>query len=367
MKNLTLAGTALILSTTSAFALGLDRSGQPIGVIFEDGRYAEFSMGFVQPSLDGTDVATVETGNVSEDYSQFGFAYKMDINPQMSFALIFDEPYGVDLAYPAAADGGSPVLGGTAARLDSQAITALLRYKVNENFSVHGGLRSQAIDAEITLDGAAYGALAGYNVVLESSRALGYSLGAAYERPDIALRVALTYHSEMEHSFGTTEFGAPSPDTTVTTPQAVNLDFQTGIAADTLLFGNIRWAEYSKVIVSPAVFAGATGGGSLTDIDDGVSYNIGVGRRITDDLSASISVGYEAASEDDLVSPLSPSNGNYSIALGGQYQVNENVTISGGIRYVMLGDAMPETADTARADFTDNSALGIGFKVGYTF
>lgn len=369
MNKFTAAGAALLLTTTSVSALGLDRSGQNIGVIFEEGSYAELTFGSVTPSLSGADLAAFggsSIGNVANDYTQLGLGYKRDINQQLSFAVIFDEPFGVDIAYPTTADGGGVMLAGTLAKLESRAITGMLRYKIDENFSVHGGLRAETINGDITLAGAAYGPLNGYSVSLAENTAYGYSIGGAYERPEIALRVALTYHSSIEHDFDTTENGAPSLATTVETPQAINLDFQTGVAADTLVFGTIRWAEYSSVIVSPAGFAAATGGGSLTDIDDGVSYNIGIGRRFSDQLSGSISVGYEAEGED-LVSPLSPSNGNYSIALGAEYKVTDNVAVSGGVRYIKVGDASPQTAQTARAEFTDNDAVGVGIKIGYSF
>jgi len=153
----------------------------------------------------------------------------------------------------------------------------------------------------------------------------------------------------------------------VTTPQAVNLDFQTGIAADTLLFGSIRWAEYSVVKVSPDFFDGQTNGASLTNIEDGFGYTLGVGRRFSDAWSGSFSVGYEPEGED-LVSPLAPTNGNYSVGLGAQYTM-DNVILSGGVRYIGLGDASAATGTPlgARAAFTDNSAVAVGFKVAYTY
>jgi len=361
MKNVLTAGAALLLTTTSGFALGLDRSGQSIGIIFEEGSYAELSFGYVMPSVDGNDLApfgTSATGNIAENYGVLGLGYKRDINDQFSFAIIIDEPYGADVSYEV---GDSVALGGTEATLDSTAVTALLRYKLDENISFHGGLRAQSTEAEITLAGLAYGPANGYNVELDRHTGFGYTLGAAYEVPEIALRVALTYISEIEHEFGTTDTFASTADTKVTTPQAVNLDFQTGIAADTLLFGSVRWAEYSKVIVKPENFPS-----SITNIDDGFAYNVGVGRRINDQFSASVSVGYEPEGDSNLVSPLSSTDGNYSLAIGGKYTI-DNVSISGGIRYIVLGDAFAQTSDTPRAEFKDNDAVAIGFKVGYNF
>lgn len=382
MDKVLAAGGVLLLGTTSALALGLDRSGQDISAIFESGNYAQLSFGRVTADVSGTDNATGATyGDVANDYIQFGAAVKVDLNDQWSFALILDQPFGADVTYPSGAT--LPLLGATAARLDSQAMTAIARYRINDNFSIHAGVRRETLDAEITLGGLAYGGLNGYNVVLGDSSATGYVAGVAYERPEIALRVALTYNSAMTHDFPSTETlgGVPIAalpaavtggldgvgTTRVETPEAWNLNFQTGIAADTLLFGQIRHAKYSATLVSPEFFSLATGGGSLTDIDDGTSYSVGIGRRFTDAFSASVAVGYEAKG-DRLVSPLAPTNGQYSVQLGGQYTI-DNVILSAGVRYVWLGDAEPETGtpDVARADFTDNTALAIGGSIGFRF
>jgi long-subunit fatty acid transport protein len=227
------------------------------------------------------------------------------------------------------------------------------------------------MNGEVTLTGRAYGDLNGYNVQLDNGEGTGWLAGVAYERPDIALRVALTYNSEIENSFDTTEtspLGGGESTTTVSAPEAWNLDFQTGVAQDTLVFGTIRHAAYSQTILSPAVFAQATGGGSITDIKDGTSYSLGVARRFTDRFGGSIALSYEAADSDDLVSPLSPYTGLFGVTLGGRYSLDA-VEFSGGIRYTMVGDARPETdtPDTPRATFADNNVVSLGIAVAYRF
>ncbi len=37
------------------------------------------------------------------------------------------------------------------------------------------------------------------------------------------------------------------------TPQSVNIDFQTGIAANTLAFANIRWVHWDQFAVTPTL------------------------------------------------------------------------------------------------------------------
>ncbi|HEX9858749.1 MAG TPA: outer membrane protein transport protein, partial [Paracoccaceae bacterium] len=360
---------AFALTTGMASAGGIDRSGQGIGVLFEKGRYLELSFGQVNPSVSGNDVALFgggASGSVADGYSQVSLAYKMDINEKLSTAIILDQPFGADIEYAPT----SVALGGTTAVADLSAITGLLRYKINDGFSVHGGLRAQRASANVFLSGAAYGGVSGYNVALDDDIGYGYVLGVAYEKPEIALRVALTYNSAIEHNFDTVETLGDDvigvTPTTVELPQTVNLDFQTGVAANTLVFGQIRWADWSNFRLDPATFTALTGSG-LIDLEDTITYTLGVGRKFTDNWSGALSVSYEKK-DDPLVSPLAPTNGRLGLTLAAVY-TRDNMKITTGINYTKLGDAQPETGtpDVARADFSGNSVLGIGVKVGFTF
>ena len=369
------ATAALFLSTSMVHAIGLDRSNQDVTALFETGNVVELSFGMTQPSVSGTDIIGNGIDGVAQDFNQVSASVKMDINAQLSFALILDQPVGADIEY-----GGDPlttVYGGTFAQLDSRAVTALARYKLTENFSVHGGLRYQTLSARIGLSGQGYRALSGYEVQLDDSSATGFVAGVAYERPDIALRVALTYNQGMTHEFDTVEtvpaalqagFGLPPlvPGTTeVDTPDAVNLDFQTGIAEDTLLFGSIRWADYDVTRLTPTIFGTASPGSSLTNIDTNFAYSVGVGRRFSDTLSGSVSVGWEPET-DSLASPLDPTNGRTWVQVGGQYTMDA-ITVSAGVRYTMLGDAEPATGGVVGASFEDNDALSLGINIAYRF
>ena len=362
---------ALSLSAaSSALAGGIDRSGQDITILFEKGTTARLEFGSVTPDLQGKGRAPFTTGfaNVADDYIQAQIGFKSDFNDKLSYGLILDQPFGADVAY-----AGSPSttwFGGTSANASSSALTGLLRYKFSDRISVYGGLRLQEAQANVVLSGRAYGALTGYNVDLASDSSAGYVLGAAYEIPDIALRVALTYNSAIRHDFdtvekvGSTTVGVKS--TEVDTPQSVNLDFQTGVAANTLVFGGIRWADWSEFRLDPAFFVGATGGG-LVDLEDTTTYTLGVGRKFNDSWSGLFSLNYEKAG-DPLVSPLAPSTGQFGATLGAVYTM-EKMKVTFGVNYTRLGDATPETGtpDAARADFTDNEAVGFGLRLDYTF
>lgn len=353
MKYMT-AGAALLMTTTIATAGGLDRSGQSIGVIFEDGDYAELSFGSVSPSITGVAVAPLggtSSGSIAPDYTQFGLAYKTQLNDQLSLGIIFDQAFGADVAY----DTAGYVFNGATATVESRAVTALLRYEINSSFSVHGGVRyleANGIYAVPALP-PALGGTPAYTSTYSEGTGTGFVAGAAYERDDIAMRIALTYASEIELS--TLEGTAGDLNTTL--PESINLDFQTGIAADTLLFGSVRYVAWDGFSLDDTLV------GSILSYDaDVITYNVGVGRRLTDKLAASFSVGYER-STGEVTGNLGPTDGFISYQVGAAYTMDNGVEVSGGVRYVDIGDATTTIGST----FADNSAVGVGLKVAYSF
>ncbi|MDB9944045.1 hypothetical protein OAD19_03400 [Octadecabacter sp.] len=152
--------------------------------------------------------------------------------------------------------------------IDSTAITTVLRYKFDGGFSIHRGARAQEIGGNIV---AAPGLL-----VADSDYDFGYLVGAAYERPDIALRVALTYNSEIDNVLSRSENGVAIADFTLTTPASWNLEFQTGVAEDTLVFGSIRYAEWDGFNLTANTKEYANFEGNT------MSYSVGVGRHLND-------------------------------------------------------------------------------------
>ncbi|WP_111559286.1 OmpP1/FadL family transporter [Paracoccus sediminilitoris] len=370
----------LMLSASQLVAGGIERAPQSLNALFEEGNYVELSFGGVDPTVEGTDVAGFETGDVAQGYGFVGMAYKHQFTPEFSGAIIVEQPFGADILYQPATDGGSPVLGGTRAKVDSTTFTALGRYKMPNNFSVHGGIRGSRADGKVSLNGLAYGGLSGYNVDLDSDTGIGWVAGAAWEKPEIAARVSLTYNSKIEHKFDTIEtldpdgvgpippqpLAADASTTTVDTPESWNLEFQTGVAQDTLVFGSVRWVNWSEFRVDPAVFTALARGG-LVDLEDTTTYTLGVGRKFTESWSGSAAFVYEKAG-DDLVSPLAPTNGRKGITLAAVYTQGP-MKISTGINYSKLGDARPETGplNEPRAQMEDNDLFGVGVRVGYSF
>ena len=371
MNKLVIGLAALSLSSGAAMAGRIDHSGQSVAVIFEKGNYAEFSFGLVNPHVSGTAIAlaapglnSAGSGNMSEGYSQSGAAYKHDLGNGFDAALIFDHPFGANVLYPTSTNYYAE---GSKAELKSSALTGVLKYALPSNVSVYAGLRYQIFEAQAKVP-----FVDKYAVTTENDAGTGYLLGVAYERPEIALRVALSYNSKIEHNLKTTEkTGTFGPDrtsnTAIETPQSVNLEFQSGIAADTLVFGAVRWVNWTSFDITPNDYRLVTKGASIVSYnDDTFSYSLGLGRKFNESWSGAVSIGYEGQS-GGFTSNLGPSDGYKSIGLGGTYSRGK-MKITGGVRYVWIGDAQTPLPGLApAANFTDNHAVAVGVKVGYSF
>ena len=326
------------------------------------------------PTARGVIPAGAGSGDLAEAFSTFGFAIKRDFTDSLSGAVIYDQPFGADVSYPV-----QPYFAaGSSATVDSDAVTALLRYRFAGGFSVHGGLRYETIEGTVRIPfvQATEGPTAGvpYSNTADGDGGVGYVAGVAYERPDIALRVALTYNSEIGHDLPTEEFG-PLPaesTTTIELPQSVRLDFQSGIATDTLVFGSIRWADWSDFDISPQSYLALTGGPVVSYPEDITTYSIGLGRRFTDAFSAAVSVSYEE-SYDELVTNLGPTAGLTAIGLGATYAFDGGIEMTGALQYTFLGDARtaltnPATGERfAAAEAEDNDLVALGLQLAYRF
>jgi long-chain fatty acid transport protein len=353
MKRFLMASVAVVSGATGAVAGGVERSTQSVAILFEQGRYAELSFGRFDPDVSGTfPLSGASSGDMAGGYNSWSLGYKMDFGDRMSFAMVLDQPIGADVNY---ATGTGYPLAGSTAKLSSSALTALLKYKFENNVSVYGGLRYETVHGQVALS-------SGYTLETNNDTELGYVVGVAWEKPEIAARVALTYNSAITHSLESIEIGSTTAGFDTEVPQSVNLEFQTGIAKDTLLFGSIRWVDWTSFIINPPLYDALSATPLVDYASDRVTYNVGIGRRFNDNWSGAVTLGYEK-SDGEVTGNLGPTDGIKSIGVAATYTM-DGMKITGGVRYVDIGDA---TTNIVGGRFTDNSGVGVGIKIGYTF
>lgn len=365
MNRIAAASAALLASTAWAHAGGVERSGQSMAILFEDGTYAELSYSHVDPSVSGTaGGGAVASGDMAAAYNSVELRYHNRVSDALSFALIIDNPIGADVAYPGGT--GYPFAGANGS-IDSQAVSALVRYRMETGWSIYGGLRAVSAKGKV--------ALPTYGLTADGSTEMGYTLGAAYEIPEIALRVSLSYQSQTKHDFTGTEtylvpaLGALPTAFSVTIPKSWTLEAQTGVAPGTLVFGSARWVDWTAFRIQGD--NGLAPSPVLVDYDKNTTtYTLGAARRLNEQLALLASISHEPKS-GGFSGNLGPTDGRTSIALGARYDTGP-WRISGGVSYARVGDAQteapaPAPAGTLLGSFTDNSAFGLGLRIGYSF
>lgn len=381
LNHLSYAILLTALPTASLFAAGLDRSGQSISAFLQPGNYAEAGITVLDAEVKSNEL---NVDDMAKSYYFPSAAVKVQATDKISLGLIYDQPYGAEAEYDAASQVFGNGAQGTSVDVKTESLTALIGYQPNENWNFYAGPVWQTVEANIKLRGAAYGGnakLGTYNIEMEREEAYGWLAGVAYSIPEIALKAAITYRSEIEHNTKSNEttllpypsLSALTSSVDATTPQSVNLDFQTGIAKDTLAFANVRWVHWSQFAVKPTLLGNVSSipaphvRQNLIDYsDDQWSANVGVGHKFNSKWSGSASVGYDSGAGNPITT-LGPVEGYWNVGLGGQYSPAENYFIQAGVKYFWLGDATAQTGGNPVGEFEDNHALGYGLKIGYRF
>lgn len=290
--------------------------------------------------------------------------------------------------------------GGTQVEVETQNLSFLFGFQPNENLNFYAGPVYQTIKGDVKLRGQAYSLYNGYDAKISEETAWGWLAGMAYQIPEIALKASVTYRSEIDYDANVKEtiptlgalallgqnpatIAAAQGTTSITTPQSVNLDFQTGVMANTVAFANVRWVDWTNFSIQPYKFglvsqiatqalAGNNSGFNLVEYsEDQWSANVGVGRKVTDKWAGNVSVGWDSGAGNP-ISTLGPTEGYWNAGVGIQFSPAPNYFVAGGVKYFWLGDAKAQTGAQAGtnayvADFSDNTAIAYGLKLGYRF
>lgn len=179
-----------------------------------------------------------------------------------------------------------------------------------------------------------------------SGRGFGYSIGAAYEVPEYAIRASVVYDSAIEldasGTFQTPDFefgpatGSASGSATskLPMPQAVEINLQTGIAPKWLAMLSAKWVNWSALNsldvnidaiakLGPGEIPLDLKSSRIFNFKDGWTIRAGIGHQLTEKLQVAGAVTWDQGI-----------GGSYSdtwqLSLGGAYQINEHVKLSLG-------------------------------------
>lgn len=268
---------------------------------------------------------------------------------------------------------------GTNVEIRTQNATLLLGAKLgeNKNLQIYGGPQMQRLTGEVHLRGTAYGPMTGYDANIGADMGYGWVAGVAYHKPEIALKAALTYRSKIDHERTIAETipvtgYQNSQNFKATLPDSWNLDFQTGINPTTLLSAKVRYVPWSDFAIRPPQYGTVTATGNNNEPLPIVNYSkdqwsaeLGLGRKVSDKLAVSGSVGYDSGAGNP-ISTLGPIKGYYSLGLGAKYNVTPEWSVSLGGKYFKFGDATAQLPNgTKVGEFDDNDGYAVGLKLAY--
>ncbi len=361
MKKLAYLLLGSFLAPTLAISGGIERSELPTSFMYENNNYIEVTM--INRNFEINDNMFAPSRSMFDDVSSLHFAAKFDVGENLDIGVARYNQAGASHNYQGA---GSPIPGfsavGPKVDLNINALSFLGRYSF-QDFSAIGGVKVSTV-ADATADiFKLSGATSAASVQGESDT--GLIAGVAYQIPDIALRVELLYEAETSFTLSTTGglLGTATANTTASLPDYRTLNFQSGIAKDTLLYGSIRTADWSnhQIAVAPQTQAAPT-----SNFSDSTTYTIGVGRKISDELSLSVSYKTEEATDNTGTSLLTPTDGYSAIGAAVVYTFAGGTKITLGANYSNVGDKTVTTSGVSGA-FTDNTVVTTGLKIAHNF
>jgi hypothetical protein len=388
LLNITIAGMML---ASPAISGGWEASRLDSSFMYQEGSYAEVGTSSIDYDIKGT-TQTSTTHKMAKDQTRTSLAFKMEyddfdigLTRYMSGAIQLDgqntaatltnpgcDPATLTAAANVAQFGYCSIV--PSASVTAHSIALLGKYSINDNISVLGGINRYDVETSTVTT------VAGHYVV--SGDEMAPVVGAAYENKEIALRVELMVQAETDMTLNAASAIASAVPTTALTgaklviPQTMTLNFQSGIAEDTLLFGSIHKADWDTAqIVVPANAAGVNPlTGALdqdvrnvgSDFASRTAYSIGIGRKINDSISVLGSYAMEDGGGATSTDAFTLTDGSQTLGLGGRYTY-ENMTISGGYSYTKVGDVKTTPMTGMTADYKNNKVTGFGLKIGFSF
>ena len=337
------AGATVMVAT--AHAGGFSRGTADTDILFQEGNFvARAGVTIVSPTkkvstLNGTAITPTD---ITPTYYIPSLAVKYQPIDSVACSGTYTQPFAgsTDYTGAAAAPGGLfPTAGGT----DSDALRTRTQEFATHEFgltcaafvpvgpgraSLIGGGFIQTLDYDQNVAAVPGGATLSLN-----DTGYGYRIGAAYEVPEIALRAQLMYRSAVNVSatgaFTSNATSAainPNASGTATFPQSVELKVQSGVAPGWLVFGGIKWTDWS---VFDVLSYNATGTPSTLNFfwRDGWTVNGGVAHQFTENLAGQVGLTWDrgVGTGHDLQSP-----DVWTISAGGSYTPNEMVELRAG-------------------------------------
>ncbi len=364
-QNITkLSAAVLMVSaiTGAAHAGGFSRGTADTDIIYEDSTFAvRGGVLYVNPQKTFATVggAAAHDSAYSDSYVVPSFAMKYRLSENFSCAATYTQPFGAASTYGVDAQTAEGINGAKSAGFDSNEFgaTCALNYDVGKGQAyLLGGIYVEDFDyTEVTKLG---------KLNLKDQSTIGYRMGAAYTIPEYALRAQLMYRSQIDID-ATGAFTRPGlnlPSTGVgSLPQSIELNVQSGVAPGWLVYGSVKWTDWSVLQTLDYNISGATPFSGdkhkYYNWKDGWTIQAGVGHAFSDDVSGTINLTWDkgVGTGADIMTDV------WTLGTGGQFKVGPGtLKVGGAVSYITAGSKWTAQKATYNATSDGNWSYAVG-------
>lgn len=290
MKGPFVAACFSLALTSAASAGGFSRGTADTDILFEEGNFnMRSSVTYVSPTrkykTNPGNPALVGV-NYADDYVIPSFAIKFKFSENLSCAGTYTQSFGGAATWPTPS--------GPLNKLDEDftiyeaAATCGVKFDLEKGrLWLIGGVYREDVNYNLT---AGAGAV---NVNLRDEN-FGWRAGLAYEIPEIALRTQLMYRSGVNIDATGLANGFFPATGKAEFPQSVEFKAQTGVAPGWLVYGSVKWTDWSVTktldLSVPAMWINS---GNQYYWRDGWTVTAGVGHQFNDWLAGTAFVAWD--------------------------------------------------------------------------
>jgi long-chain fatty acid transport protein len=316
---------------------------------------------FLKPSFKFENAGSTSAVGTGEGGDGGGWAYvpnaffTMPLNPNLSFGLALNVPFGLTTEYDAGWRGQFTAL---KSEIKSVNINPSVAYKINNMVSIGGGVSVQRLEAKLTNSAGA----AGISTLKADDLGYGFNLGVMVQ-PSPSTRIGAHYRSKIKYDLeGTVDFsiatagnGNVSADLEV--PDSASLSVSQTLGNLELL-GDITWTGWSSIQQLRVVrTSGASAGATLTTLqfnwEDTWRYSIGANYKLTPQAKLRIGVALDKTPTNDVDRTARlPDQDRTWLAVGLQYKPTKASTLDFGYAHEFIKDARVNNSQGAAGQLT---------------
>lgn len=272
--------------------------------------------------------------------------FTMAINPQWSFGLALNAPFGLKTEYDAGWRGQLTAL---LSDVKSVNINPSVAYKASDTVSIGAGVSVQKLEAELTNFAGAFGIA---NVSADDV-GYGFNLGVMIQAGPNT-RVGASYRSSIKYDLeGTATFsglaalnGGVKADLKV--PDSASLSIFHRLNPKWELMGDITWTGWSKLqrltVIRTTASAGGPVGSTLTTLafswKDTWRFGVGANYKMNDQTKIRFGVALDETPTNDVDrTPRLPDQDRTWVAIGVQHRVSKAGVLDIGYAHEFIRDA----------------------------